>query len=558
MEYAEQKILGLLKKTTKFSSEALKKAIIRSRNPKNGDYMIPFSQLTRDPEVISETSSKMTAIGAELIKKIGVSGQTMCIHINTKALTKSIIVDVLSRGEHYGELQVGNGKTAVIEFSSPNIAKVFHAGHLRTTILGNFLQNLHKKCGYTVLSINYLGDWGKQFGLVGVGFEKYGSAAEMERDPIKHLYDVYVKINEDAREDEAVHEEARLFFKKMEQGDEQCLGLWRQFRELSVQRYKALYEEMNVYFDVYSGESFYGEKALQAVEGKEYVTACEDGSKIADLGPLGKVVLMKSNGSTLYITRDIAAAEERIAKYRPDKMIYVVASQQILHLKQLFKILEIEGHSPDVFEHVSFGMVKGMSTRRGTVVFLSDIIDAAQEAVLEKMKANTEKYEQVADSEKTSRILAMSTIIIQDFKAKRIKDYEFDMERNTAFVGDTGPYIQYTHCRVASIARNCKYDVGNPGDLDYELLGDEKCYDIAFALTRYRGILLDCLKTYEPSTLVTYLFQLCQGVNSIFRIVWVSGQPKEVARARLALYEAVRVVLADGMKVLGMVPLERM
>lgn len=544
---------------TGFNIEAVKKAIMRSRNSKTGDFMVPFSQLVRDDEsVVQRVAKAMEENPHPLIKKVEVQKQSLVIYIEVKNIAKEILTDVLTKKETYGNGSEGRGKTVVIDFSSPNIAKVFHAGHLRTTIIGNYIQNIYKKFGYKTVSINYLGDWGKQFGFLAIGYAKYADPVKMKADPIRHLNDIYVQMNKDAKEDPSLHDRAREFFKRMEDGDEDAVATWRQFRELSVEKYKELYASMNIHFDVYSGESYYGGKdALDNLKDKPYVIECPDGSKIADLGDLGKTVLAKSDGSTIYISRDILAAQDRIEVFSPHKLIYVVASQQDLHFKQLFKLMEMDGYDPSLFLHINFGMVKGMSTRRGNAVSLEDIIETAQEAVLDIM-IESEKLDQIANKQVTSKSLALSAILIQDFKAKRIKDYEFNMKKNTSFIGDTGPYIQYTLCRLASISRNASYPVGDISDLDFLDLGHEKCYELIFLLGRYHSMLTESIRLHEPSIIVTYILQVCQLVNSIFRVVWVTNQPESVARARLAMYEAIRYVLSDAVIILGMKPLEVM
>ncbi|KAI5192649.1 arginyl-tRNA synthetase [Nematocida minor] len=557
-ERLRSEIADAIVECTGFDREAVKKAIMRSKSVRNGDFMVPFSQLTRDESVIDKVMESINRSPSSSVKKAEMNKQVLFVFVDVKKVAKELVKDILSSKEAYGSSEEGKGKTVAIDFSSPNVAKVFHAGHLRTTIIGNYIQNIYKKLGYKTVAINYLGDWGKQFGFLAIGYQKYADPEEMKNDPIRHLNSLYVRVNQEAENDESVHDAARDFFKRMEEGDKEALDIWRIFREISITKYKEMYASMNIHFDEYSGESFYGgQAALDNILSKPYLQDSEDGSKIADLGALGNVILIKRDKSTIYISRDILAAEDRIRKYSPHKLIYVVASQQDLHFKQLFKLMEKDGYDPSLFLHINFGMVKGMSTRRGTVTYLSDIIDEAQDAVLEKMK-DSQKNDQIADKENTSRILALSAILIQDFKAKRIKDYEFDMKKNTSFIGDTGPYIQYTLCRLSSIGRNAVHPIGDVEGLDFSQLGHEKCYELLFSLGRYPAVLSESIRGHEPSVIVTYVLQMCQLVNSIFRVVWVANQPEEVARPRLAMYEAIRYVLTDAIKILGMIPLEVM
>lgn len=315
------------------------------------------------------------------------------ILLHPSVTVSAVISAVLKQGPAYGTFDFGKGKTIYCEYSSPNIAKPFHAGHLRSTVIGSFLAKLHKACGYTVISENYLGDWGKQYGLLAVGFAKFGDEKLLKSEPIKHLFEIYVKVNKAAEEDPTIHDEARAYFTRMEKGDPEALKLWREMREMSITEYKKIYARLNVAFDVYGGESMQSEgmvKQLELLESKKLLEVEPKGAKLIDLEKykLGKVVVVKQDGSTLYITRDIAAAVSRWEKHHFDHQFYVVAKQQDLHFQQLFKTLELMGHEEisSRCTHINFGMVKGMKTRTGEVVFLTDILDEAQRVMLEQMK----------------------------------------------------------------------------------------------------------------------------------------------------------------------------
>lgn len=353
-------------------------------------------------------------------------------------------------------------KRVIVEFSSPNIAKPFHAGHLRSTIIGGFLANLHTIMGWEVIKINYLGDWGKQYGLLANGYKLYGNEDELVKDPINHLFDVYVKINKDVGEEEGPikelkdqiklkkergehvadlekklealvdvsnDEKARRYFKSMEDGDEEALSLWKRFRDLSIQKYRETYARLNIDFDYYSGESQITAESLsssyQMME-KAGVSEQSEGAIIIDFSKhgakkLGKAIVVRKDGTPLYLTRDIGAILERDETFQFDKMIYVVAAQQDLHLGQLFKVTELMGRKDlaDRCQHVNFGMVRGMSTRKGTVKFLNDILKDVGEKMHEVMKKNAAKYEQVEDPDKTADILGITSVMVQDMSGKR-------------------------------------------------------------------------------------------------------------------------------------------
>ncbi|KAH7918786.1 arginyl-tRNA synthetase [Leucogyrophana mollusca] len=468
----------------------------------------------------------------------------------------------------YGTNSSGQGKKLVIEYSSPNIAKSFHVGHLRSTIIGAFLDNLYKACGWEVVSLNYLGDWGTQFGMIATGFEKYGSQTELEKDAIKHLYDVYVKVTRDAEADPNVKIEAAKWFKRMEDGDETALSTWRVWRKLSVDRYIEEYARLNVSFDVYTGESEVGkewqDKALERLEEMGLISDA-NGAKLVDLEKwkLGKAVLRKADGTSIYLTRDIGGAIERWEKYHFDKMIYVVASQQDLHLAQFFKMLKLmEFPWADRLEHVNYGMVLGMSTRKGTAVFLDQIIREASTVMHEQMRRNEEKYNAVEDPETVSREVGITGIKIQDMAAKRINNYTFNWDRMLSFEGDTGPYLQYAHVRLTSMERKNPHLVPlpPPSQIDTSSLATSThARDIAILLGSYPDVVKVALKTHEPSGVVTFAFRLAHAISSAWETLVVKGEvDEEKARARLWLYLCARDVLGAAMRLLSIRPLERM
>ncbi|BGP13532.1 arginyl-tRNA synthetase [Rhodosporidiobolus nylandii] len=470
----------------------------------------------------------------------------------------------------YGSNTSGEGKSVVVEFSSPNIAKPFHAGHLRSTIIGAFLANLYEANGYDVLRMNYLGDWGKQFGILAVGFERYGSEEKLKEDAITHLYEVYVKINADGETDESIHDRAREFFVKMEAGDEEAVALWKKFRDLSIVKYKETYARLNIYFDIYSGESQVSTesqtKALEQLQASGIVEESQ-GALIVDLEKykMGKTIVRKKDGTSVYITRDIGGAVERYEKFKFDQMIYVVASQQDLHLAQFFKVLDLMGYDwAKTLSHVNFGMVQGMSTRRGTAVFLEQILDESKRVMHEVMRKNEAKYAAIDDPEYTSDKLGITAVKIQDMAAKRINNYEFKWERMTSFEGDTGPYLQYAHVRLSSVERKNAPDVvlpsaaDRPSSINVALLTEPKAREIILLLASYPDVVKAALKSLEPSTICTYAFRLCHAISSAWETLIVKGQEKDVAMARLWLYVSAKDVLGSALRLLTLEPLERM
>ncbi|KAI4197145.1 MAG: hypothetical protein LQ346_003062 [Caloplaca aetnensis] len=440
-----------------------------------GDLGLAVPSLRVPPKEASAKAAEWAANFplSDLVEKPVVAGTFIQFFFKPQPLTKLIVQSILKEKKLFGtnpklglrdESDPSKGKKrVVIDFSSPNIAKPFHAGHLRSTIIGGFLANLYEAAGWDVVRVNYLGDWGRQFGLLAEAYRMYGNEEKLEQDPIGHLFDIYVEVNKVSKPEEdeikekkeqleklaadkkdttelekeielleskSVNEKARQYFKRMENGDPDALATWKRFRNLSIERYKKTYARLNIHYDSYSGESQVEKERMdRATEQLEKSGVSEDskGAVIVDLTKnpktksLGKALVRKRDGSSLYLTRDIGEAVKRCELYNPDKMIYVVATQQDLHLAQLFKILELMGHQ-DIAgkcQHVKFGMVQGMSTRKGTVKFLDDILRDVGEKMHEVMKGNEKKYQQVEDPEQTADTLGITAVMVQDMTGKR-------------------------------------------------------------------------------------------------------------------------------------------
>lgn len=538
-----------------------------------GDLLVPLPRL-RLPKG-TDFKSKATEIAGAFNKggflaDVKAEGQFLQFFFNTKTLYNLVIKDSLTRTTDYGYLPLGVGKKVIVEFSSPNIAKPFHAGHLRSTIIGGFLSNLYEKAGWDVTRFNYLGDWGKQFGLLAVGFEKYGDEAKLANDPINHLFEVYVKVNKDITDEGDVvggtNDKAREYFKRMEDGDESALAIWKKFRALSIERYVDTYARLNIKYDVYSGESQVSKEVMDNVIelfNQKGLVHEDRGAKLIDLTKfnkkLGKCLVQKSDGTSLYLTRDVGEAMKRYDNYHFDKMIYVIASQQDLHVAQFFEILKQMGFAwSKNLEHVNFGMVQGMSTRKGTVVFLDNILEETKDKMHEVMKRNEAKYAQIEDPEKIADLVGISAVMIQDMQSKRINNYEFKWDRMLSFEGDTGPYLQYAHSRLSSVQRKAGIADDKLKSANFDLLTEESAASLIRTLAQYPDVIKRALKTGEPSTVVTYLFNLTHIVSLCYDTLWVAGQEEELATARLALYASAKQVLYNGMVLLGLTPVERM
>ncbi|KAL8692898.1 MAG: hypothetical protein Q9218_002156 [Villophora microphyllina] len=579
-----------------------------------GDLGLAVPSLRVPPKEASALATKWgeNFPSSDLVEKPVVAGTFLQFYFKPQPLLKLIVPSILQKKSIYGtnsklglrdESDPSKGrKRAVIEFSSPNIAKPFHAGHLRSTIIGGFLSNVHLAAGWDVIRINYLGDWGRQFGLLAIAFEQYGSEEKLQKDPIGHLFDIYVEINKvskpeedeikekkdelkiatesgkdttsltkeiEALESKSTNEKARQYFKRMEDGDEAALTIWGRFRDLSIERYKKTYARLNIEYDYYSGESQVEmermDRAAKQLE-ESGVSENSAGAVIVDLTKdpktkkLGKALVRKRDGSTLYLTRDIGEAVKREELYHPDKIVYVVASQQDLHLAQLFKILELMGHRELAAkcQHINFGMVQGMSSRKGTVKFLDDILREVGEKMHEVMQKNQAKYELVENPKQTADTLGITAVMVQDMTGKRINGYEFSLERMTSFEGDTGPYLQYAHARLSSITRKAGLSVEDLESADLSLLQESQAINLARALASWPDVVQNTFRTQEPVTVLSYLFKMTHTLSSSYDVLQVVGSEPELKKARMALYEAARQVLNNGMKLLGLSPVERM
>ncbi|KAI1434382.1 arginyl-tRNA synthetase [Xylaria sp. CBS 124048] len=538
-----------------------------------------------------------------LVEKPVLNGTFMPFFFKPGPLTQAVIPTALKLGRDFGANKA-NGlkdpkdpskgqKRIIVEFSSPNIAKPFHAGHLRSTIIGGFLSNLYAISGWDVVRINYLGDWGKQYGILAVGYERYGNEEALSQDPINHLFEIYVKINKEITEEKeeserlqtegkteeaqkiienGTDEQARRYFKLMVDGDEKALALWKRFRDLSIERYKQTYDRLNIHFDEYSGESQVSEETMNAAAKQMLDMGIAEESEnalIVDFskhvpGKAGKAlekpIVRRKDGTALYLTRDISELLNRENKYHFDHMIYVIASQQDLHVKQFFKIVELMGYKDIAakVQHINFGLVMGMSTRKGTVKFLNDILRDVGDYMHEVMKKNQDKYQQVENPEAVADILGISAVMCQDMTGKRINNYQFDMAVMTSFEGDTGPYLQYAHARLCSITRKAGLSTEEIASADLSLLTETHAVNLVRVLAQWPDVVQNTLRTLEPTTVLTYLFKMTHALSSSYDHLRIVGSEPGLMRARMALYDAARIVLNNGMRLLGLTPVDRM
>ncbi|XP_072912498.1 probable arginine--tRNA ligase, mitochondrial [Hemitrygon akajei] len=517
------------------------------------------------PNQAKELSEKLTC--DDVITEIAVGQGSINFKVNRILLAEIVLQEVFKKGSKYGivselfrDYPCGR---VIVEFSSPNIAKKFHAGHLRSTIIGNFIANLKQALGNDVIRINYLGDWGLQFGLLGAGFQLFGSEEKLKANPLQHLFDVYVEVNRLVEDRDDIQKAAQEFFRKLEHGDKQTLALWEHFRAISIEEYEKTYQRLGVHFDEYSGESLYHVKSqelLQLIDQRGLLKKTKQGVGVVDLSPKGDLSsyakMVRNDGTSLYLTRDIAAAADRMEKYNFDKMIYVTDKEQRTHFQQVFEVLKILGFNwTERCQHVPFGLVKGMKTRKGDVVFLEDVLNEARTRMLQNMAASKTTKE-LEDPENTAEKVGVAALIVQDFKGPLMSDYEFDWDRVLQSQGDTGVYLQYTHARLCSLQRQCEN--GEIMQFNPTYLQDPQAIALLQHLLRYDEVLYQVSEDLQPKYLVNYLIMLSRLASIAHRTLHIKGSMPEVATARLLLFKGISSVLANGMKLLGITPVEKM
>jgi arginyl-tRNA synthetase len=541
---------------------------VKPADPAHGDFSFPTFPLAKAQK------KAPPAIAAALVQSLKVPGLEVVAagpYVNAKfarmPFTAEVIDTARSQGKRYGGGDVGVGKTVVMDYSSPNIAKPIAFHHIRSTVIGHSVANLHRALGYTFEGINYLGDWGKQFGLVAVGFQEYGDPAR--RDQMSHLVEVYVKANQRAEKEPAFDERARDFFRRMEANEPEALALWKEFRETSLRDFERLYARLGIKFEHIEGESLYQDKMEAAIQEIARTVGVKEsqGALIVDL-PYAEneppVLLKKADGSTLYATRDFAAAIDRYERFHFEKSLYVVATDQALHFRQVFRVLKAMGREwADRLVHVNFGRVHGMSTRKGTVVLLNDVLDEAKARALEKVQENIREGKiHTEDPEKLAEQIGLGAIFFGDLKNRRATDYTFDWDEVLNLTGHTGPYLQYAHARACNILRK---GGGAPGSYDATLLTLPEEQALLRVIARLPVVVLEAAEQCEPSFVARWLLDLAADFSRYYtlgnqdtskRVIVEGNEPLKAAR--LALTDATRVALAAGLSLLGIATPENM
>lgn len=535
----------------------LEEIVARITPPKHeelGDLALPCFELAKayrqSPQTIAQNLVAKLASVPLIEHSKAVSGYVN-IFFNKKLVAEQILKEVLIEQQDYGNLEMGHKQVVTIDFSSPNIAKPFSMGHLRSTVIGNSLAFIMEKCGFKVVRINHLGDWGTQFGKLMVAYRLWGDEQKVKEHPIQELLKLYVRFHEQAEQNEKLNDEARLWFKKLEDGDEEAIGLWKWFREESLKEFSKIYELMSIHFDSTNGEAFYNDKMARIVKLLEegHLLEASDGAQVVQVGDdVPPCLIKKKDGTTLYATRDLAAALYRQETYRFAKSLYVVGNEQTLHFKQVIRVIEKMGYEwHEGMTHVPFGMMlqngKKMSTRKGKVVLLEDVLNDAI-ALAEKNIA--EKNPTLHHPELVARQVGVGAVLFHDLKNFRMNDIEFSLEDMLKVEGETGPYVQYTHARASTLLKKGNY---NEEQLDRIHVDEE-----AWATIKFVGEFPEAIKrAYEgndPSQIAKHLLGLCRAFNKYYGSVRVLDDENK-KQSRLHVVKSVQIVLNEGLRLLG-------
>lgn len=532
-----------------------------------GDYAFPCFKLAKElkktPTMIAMEIGEKLELDKNIITKMEMVCGYINFYINNLSFIEEVLKDYNEKKEQYGNSNIGEGKNVVIDYSAPNIAKPFHIGHLRSTVIGGALYNVYKFLNYNVTGVNHLGDYGTQFGKLIEGYKLWGEEYNIEENPIDELTKIYVRINELCKEDEKVLENCRNNFKKLEDKDPYCIKIWTKFRNLSLKEFQKVYDMLGSKFDSWNGEAFYSDKMGEVIEILEKTGKLieSEGARVIELENMAPCIIEKTNGSTTYATRDLAAVLYRTRNYYFDKALYVTSYEQVLHFKQVFevaKLLGIDEKYTNGLEHVPFGMVRlktgKMSTREGNIVKLEDLL---KEAIARALKVIEEKNPTLENKEEIAKKVGLGAVIFNDLSNSRIKDEIFDWDTMLNFQGETGPYVQYIYVRTKSVLEKAGY-VPKFEDIQVSVLSDETSFEVAKAISNFEEILKQVVDKNEPSILARYLIELSQSFSSFYNNNKIIGENKQEQDARLYLTYVVGNILKTGANLLGIEMPDRM
>ncbi|MDR6120649.1 arginyl-tRNA synthetase [Bacillus sp. SLBN-46] len=537
--------------------------IEKPKNTSHGDLAFPCFTLAKlkrkAPNAIAQDLSEK--IQSATFENVEVVGAYLNIFLNKKLVSKKLVKEVLAQEENFASQDLGGGGNITIDMSSPNIAKPFSMGHLRSTVIGNALAHIVEKCGYKPIKINHLGDWGTQFGKLITAYQLWGDAEKVKQNPIKELLQLYIQFHAEAEKNPALEDQGRCWFKRLEDGDEEALMLWQWFRDESLKEFSRIYELMNVQFDSFAGEAFYNDKMeriVKLLEEKQLLVE-SDQAQVVELTEeqLPPCLIKKSDGATLYATRDLAAALYRKENYDFVQSLYVVGHEQSLHFKQLIAVLGKMGYDwAEKMVHVPFGMMlkdgKKMSTRKGKVVLLEEVLN---ESIAMARHNIEEKNPNLGNKDEVAKQVGVGAVIFHDLKNNRMNDIEFSLEEMLRFEGETGPYLQYTYARACSILRKGDgYSKFDSIEYDYSW---EKEWKVTSLLMEFAPAIKRACENFDPSQVAKYIVDLAQAFNKYYAEVKIL-EKNPAKQSRLALVFAVTVVLKEGLRLLGIEAPEEM
>ena len=551
----KNKVVDLVSSQVDLPKDKISQLIERPKNEKMGDYAFPAFVLAKTmhknpAEIAKEIAANLTSADFANIQAVG---PYVNFAIDHEKLISQTLDEVLSEKEHYGDQKLGKGNVP-IDMSSPNIAKPMSMGHLRSTVIGNSIAETMKKVGYTPIKINYLGDYGTQFGKLIYAYKRWGNEEDVKKDPIMNLFKYYVKFHEEAEKDPKLDDEGRAWFKKLEDGDPEAVELWQWFREVSLADFKRIYKELGVDFDSYKGEAFFNDKMQPVIdELKEKGLLHESrGAQVVDMGEdENPALIVKSDGSSIYLTRDLAAAIYRMNTYHFVKMLYVVGNEQAQHFVELKTVLKKMGYDwADRIHHVPFGLItqngKKLSTRKGNVVFLDQVLGDAVDLARKQID---QKNPKLANKDQVAHDVGVGAVIFHDLKNDRIENFDFDLDEVVRFEGDTGPYVQYTNARAQSVLRKAA-KMGQEPNLSNNSLNDDWSFSVAKALADFPRIIARSSDKFEPSIIAKYALDVAKKFNKYYANVKILTEDEQI-NSRLALVEATSIVLTEALRLLG-------
>lgn len=538
------------------SFEQVVQLLENPKSPEHGDVAFPTFALAKAfrkaPQMIAADLAE--TIDGAAFEKIEVVGPYLNFFMSKGAVSQQVLHDILKQGTHFGDASIGQGQNVPIDMSSPNIAKPISMGHLRSTVIGNSLGLILEKVGYNPVRINHLGDWGTQFGKLIVAYKKWGSEEAVKAQPINELLRLYVEFHEQAEENKALEDEARAWFKKLEDNDEEALRLWKWFKEESMKEFNKIYDMLDISFDSLNGEAFYNDKMDEVVEllEEKHLLKEDQGAEIVDLSAydLNPALIRKSDGATLYITRDMAAALYRKRTYEFAKSLYVVGNEQSYHFKQLKAVLKEMGFAwSDDMQHIPFGLItkdgKKLSTRKGKIVLLEEVLNEAIESANDQI---SEKNPGLENKAEVAKQVGVGAVVFHDLKNDRLNNFDFTLEEVVRFEGETGPYVQYARARAMSILRKANFTVST--EQDY-VLTDEGSWEVVKLLQQYPEVVLAAAEKYEPSIIAKHAIKLSQAFNKYYANTKILAEDDQ-KEARLALVYAVTQLIKEDLRLLGL------